>query len=90
MYAVAGIALDLCEPFWKVPERGRRADVVDKYNGVCTAVVALCDGTESLLACSVPDLKLEGKKESYMTTTINTHALYRYMYTYYTLRKSTA
>jgi len=31
-------------------------DVVDDDDGMCPLVICTCDGSESLLSCSVPDL----------------------------------
>ena len=58
MDTAARVSFDLCKPLGKISEGHHGAYVVDKYDGVGTAIVALCDGAKSLLARSVPDLKL--------------------------------
>ena len=53
-----GVSLYLLQPLREAAEAVQRADVVDKDDCVCTAVVALCDGSKPLLTSSIPDLEL--------------------------------
>ena len=51
---LGSVAVDLLQPLLDVVERVHVGDIVDDADTVGTAVVRGCDGTEALLACSVP------------------------------------
>lgn len=42
-----------------VIERGTVAHTVGKHNACCSLVIGFCDGTESLLACCIPELEFD-------------------------------
>jgi len=54
------IPLNLLEPLLDVGVRLPIGHVVHDDDAVCATVVAACDGSESLLSSSIPDLQLDG------------------------------
>lgn len=52
--ALGSVAVDLLQPLLDVVERVHVGNIVDDADAVGTTVVGRCDGTEALLACSVP------------------------------------
>jgi hypothetical protein len=51
---LGSVAVNLLQPLLDVVERVHVGDIVDDADTVGAAVVRGCDGTETLLACSVP------------------------------------
>lgn len=52
------VFLHVFHPFGHRQERGLSGDVVGDDGAIGAAIVALGDGAEALLSCSVPDLQL--------------------------------
>ena len=57
---VGGVLLDLVHPVLDGAEALAVGDVVSHDDTVCTLIIAGGDGLETFLACSVPDLELDG------------------------------
>jgi hypothetical protein len=54
------VLLDLVHPVLDGAEALAVGDVVSHDDTVCTLIIAGGDGLETFLACSVPDLELDG------------------------------
>lgn len=54
-----GVAAHLVDPSLQVQKGGTFGDVVHNDNAICGSVVALGDGSESLLTSGIPNLKLD-------------------------------
>jgi hypothetical protein len=57
---LCGISVNLLEPLLDVVERVHVGNIVDDADAVGTTVVGRGDGSETLLAGSIPNLKLDG------------------------------
>jgi len=55
---LGSVAVNLLQPLLDVVERVHVGNIVDDADTVGAAVVRGCDGTETLLACGVPNLEL--------------------------------
>ena len=54
VYALCSVAIDLLKPLLDIIERVHVCHIVDNTNAVCTTIVRGGNGSESLLASSVP------------------------------------